>query len=109
MKLVFATILICLATIFSVAQDDHTTNSEERFANMRILPPVKVLDWNGRHIEYSFIDKVGIHFGHFDVDKDTSLDDTFIKEWKRGMWWMLYCVQDRHLYLIQRVRDGQIK
>jgi len=100
-------LLLCVCTVYS--QDDHTTNSEERFANMRILPPVKVLDWNGRHIEYSFIDKVGIHFGHFDVDKDTSLDDTFIKDWKNGLWWVLYCVQDRHLYLIQRVRDGQLK
>ena len=49
-----AIILLCVSTLYA---QDHTSNSEERFANMRILPPVKVLDWDGRHIEYSFIDK----------------------------------------------------
>ena len=77
-----AIILLCVSTLYA---QDHTSNSEERFANMRILPPVKVLDWDGRHIEYSFIDKVGIHFGHFDVDKDTSFDVDFTKDWKKGL------------------------
>ncbi len=50
------------------------------------------------------IDKVGIHFGHFDTDKDTSFDDTFIKDWKKGLWWMVYCIKDKHLYIVQRVK-----
>lgn len=58
MKVKWLLVLMCVFCANVAAQTcDHTSNSEERFANMRILPPVKVLDWDGRHIEYSFIDK----------------------------------------------------
>lgn len=96
-------------TAFSQTKCDHISDSRQRFEQMRIMPPVKILDWDGKRISYSFIDREGIAFGSFDVDADTTLDADFIKAWRKGEWWIVYCNADRHVYFIQRFNKQEGK
>ncbi len=86
---------------------DHTTTAKERFEAIRILPPVKIIYFDGRQLEYSHEDSRGIHLGSFKVDPDSSLPSEFGKKYRSEFWWILYCSKDGHLYAVQPV--GQIQ
>lgn len=97
-------ILLLVASVGIMAQAcDHTSNSAERFENMRILPPVQIISFERKTVVYTFSDKYTVYTGAFDVTDDTELDPAFAAEYKKGFWWILYCVKDRHLYVVRRM------
>lgn len=111
MKLPFALFTLILLPLVTSAQDvkcDHTSNSAARFENVRILPPVRVRNYDGQHIEYTFEDKDAVYAGTMLADKDTVMDADFPKEWRKHQWWLIFCVIDRHVYAVRRLDPKQI-
>lgn len=88
---------------------DHLTVSKERFEAIRLLPPVTVIYFDGRRIEYSYEDSRGIYLGSFLVDAKTELAAEFGKRYKSEPWWMLFCAKDRHLYSVHPLGPIQKK
>lgn len=89
---------------------DHTSDSFERFENMRLLPPVKILDANPvtRVIKYKVETKMEVRYGEFVLDADTKFEGHIWSDYK-GLWWVLYCRRDNHVYTLVKVNPEQIK
>jgi hypothetical protein len=88
---------------------DHTSNSAERFEAVRLLPPLKIRNFDLRNIEYTFEDKAGLHVGTVTANKDTVLPANIWKEYKSKHWWVLYCSKDGHAYTIVEVTSEQMQ
>jgi hypothetical protein len=88
---------------------DHTSNSAERFEHVRLLPPLKIKNFDPRRIEYLFEDKVGIHVGSLTADTATVMPKDIWKEYKSRWYWILYCDRDGYAYTIVEVAPGQMQ
>jgi hypothetical protein len=88
---------------------DHESNSAERFEAVRLLPPLKIRNFDLRNIEYTFEDKAGLHVGTITANKNTVLPPNIWKEYKSKFWWVLYCSKDGHAYTIVEVTPEQMK
>ncbi len=87
---------------------DHTSNSATRFENVRLLPPVKIKNFDPRRIEYLFEDRVGLHVGTLVADEATVMPKDIWREYKSRYYWILYCVLDGYVYTIVEVAPGQM-
>lgn len=88
---------------------DHLSTAKERFDHIRVLPPVKVLYFDGLTIEYSHEDRTGLYLGSFKISPSTKLPSDFGKTFKTVAWWMLYCSKDNHLYSAHPLAPEQRK
>lgn len=104
-------VMLVLTVVLTHAQDkklftcDHTTNSKTRFDNVRITPPVKIRAWNGKLLEVTYEDRLGVYAESFEADRESIIDFTKYE----GKWmWIMYCEKDRHLYLVTPVLPKQL-
>lgn len=88
---------------------DHVSDSAERFALVRIYPPVQVTYYDGQKIEFVFADKRGVYVHIMNVEETTVLASDFPKRWRQGLWWVIYCDRDKHIYSISRLSPGQVQ
>lgn len=88
---------------------DHTSNSSERFDQIRLLPPLKIKNFDPHSIEYLFEDRIGIHVGRLTADDTSVMPANVWKEYKDRWYWVLYCVNDGHIYTMVEVSPGQLK
>lgn len=110
----YLTLLLLLLISYScLAQEkethDHITSSMERFERMRILPPAKVTYYDGSKVEFSISTNNLVLIKSFEVSSDTIISNVFKKFWKEKLWWVIYCVDDNHLYTISEVDKNQLK
>jgi hypothetical protein len=102
MKILFATTILLLLSVFVCGQDcDHTSNSFRRFDNTRLLPMVKITVVDFTHIKFDHQEASGI----LTLDKETVGPAKFTK----GFYWILYCLKCKHVYTIVDVQPEQIK
>lgn len=102
MKVLLFILLFPLVLYAQEVKCDHITNAAVRFERMRIFPPLKITSWNGRQLIYHFEDTESIHVGEMTVSDDTVLPDDFGKDYRRGLWWIIWCINDMHIYAIRR-------
>ena len=77
---------------------------------MRMTPPSKVSYYDGFKMEFVYSDKQGVYLFNWDVPvKDAVISADFKKNWKTGLWFIIYCVKDNHIYAIARVDPKQLK
>lgn len=88
---------------------DHITTAKERFDATRLLPPIKIRNYDGRVIEYTYEDRLGVYVGSFAVEADTVLPADFGKKYRIGLWWVIYCIKDNHLYAVHELGPAQKK
>ena len=81
---------------------DHESSSKTRFDAMRILPPSK-LYYDGRTITATFKEGAEI----LNVDKLSVLH--IPPDYKSKMFWIVYDLCDRHVYVVDEVLRSQIK
>jgi hypothetical protein len=113
--------LVLLLVTFTRGQQacDHTSDSEERFSWMRILPPIDVLFFDNLTID--FRTGLVVHAHGLNVDSATRYADNFAKDYRKGKWWVIYCAKPtgrivdgkpeicNHVYVISAVAPGQIQ
>lgn len=99
---------------------DHTSNSATRFEQIRLLPPLKIKNFDLHNIEYLFADKIGLHVGSLTADGETAMPPNIWKEYKSKQYWILYCaafvrgpdgqmMTCGHIYTIVEVAPEQMK
>ncbi len=88
---------------------DHESNSAERFSHMRLLPPLKIKNFDPRRIEYLFEDKAGFHVGTLTADTATVMPKNIWKEYKAKYYWVLYCSLDGYVYTVTDVLPEQMQ
>jgi hypothetical protein len=88
---------------------DHTSNEASRFEVVRLLPPVKIRNFDLRNIEYTHEDKFGIHVGSLSANAESVFPPDIWKEYKNKFYWVLYCSICKHIYTIAEVTKEQIK
>lgn len=105
-------LLICILFLIvpTYAQDcDHTSNSSERFAQIRLLPPVRIRNYDPRNLEITHEDKSGVHAVTLNFDGTTVLSGDVGKTYAKKFWWILYCIKCHHVYTIVDVLPSQFK
>lgn len=88
---------------------DHTSDSFERFAMIRFLPPATITSYNAAEakIYYKVDTAKEIRLGSFDIEKDTVFDQN-LADGKTYVF-LIYCARDLHLYGVSKVNKDQIK
>lgn len=101
--------LLLLSAWQIAAQDkcDHVSDSIKRFENIRILPPARIVDYTGRQIEVVLKDARSIEVKTMFIDGDTALPKDFAKTYKKGEWWICFCIVEKKVYFIERVEKSQ--
>lgn len=107
--LAVAAVLVFSVCTFAQEKCDHSSSAKERFDHIRILPPVKILSYDGLTVEYSHEDRLGLHLGSVKISTDTKLPADFGKRYKGGPWWILYCLKDNHAYSVHELAAEQKK
>lgn len=110
--LVLSVFLLCPAVYGQTQKPDecdHRTNSKERFDNIRITQPAKVTYYDGRTIAFVTSDSKSVYLYTWDVPgKDVNLSADFKRNWKKGEWFIIYCVKENHIYAAGRVDPRQV-
>ena len=102
-------ILILALTAYAFGQHSHTDDSLQRFRLVRITAPAKITyvepNEKGSKLEYVSTDRNEIENGSFQITKDTAGDAIKAKE----IYWLIYCIEDRHLYGAYKLTPEQKK
>lgn len=88
---------------------DHTSSSADRFEVMRLLPPLRIRNFDLHNIEYTFEDRAGLHVGSLNADESTVMPANIWRQYKEKYWWILYCSKDGHIYTIVELTPDQIR
>lgn len=86
---------------------DHESNSAARFESVRLLPPLKIKNFDARSIEYLFEDRTGLHVGRLSLDEKTVMPANIWKEYKNKYYWVLWCTCG-YVYSIVEVDPRQM-
>lgn len=110
MKILSVSLLFLVAVAATAyGQDcDHKSNSAERFSHVRLLPPVRIRNFDLANIEYTHEDVKGIHIGSLTADDDTEMPGNIWKEFKSRIYWILFCSRCKHIYTMVEVLPQQI-
>jgi hypothetical protein len=103
MKLLLAILLLCNIGLCQ-QPCDHESNDDKRFAKIRLLPPVKITV-NGNTIETIHKDRFGTYIGNYAIDKDSIVP----KIDKGKLYWVLVCIECKHVYLAALLTPEQMK
>lgn len=91
---------------------DHESDSLDRFALIRLLPPAEIMSYNAAtgELHYKVNTAREIRLGSFIVEDGTAIDKAFQSgSYKGKHFWLLYCDHDKFLYSVSYVDPKQIK
>jgi hypothetical protein len=108
-------ILVFLAKAFgqdtgrNTGNHTHSENSFERFDNIRLRPPGKILNVerveSGTRIDVMFSTKNLLKYETLTLTKETKGDAVI----KGGMFWIYLCQEDGYVYAVYSLTDPQKK
>lgn len=85
---------------------DHRNNSIERFEDIRLLPALKISNYDPLHVEVVYGDKNGLAYKSLKMRPDSSVPKSVDKnKW----YWILYSQCDDTIEDIVPVLPGQLK
>lgn len=109
-------VILMAAFRFANAQDDHFTDSLERFDAMRVSPPVSITFWDGKRIEAVYIGSKETKAFTFNTDANSRLDITkdFKAKGSKEKFFIIYCSKNHgedvfFAYVVSRILPSQIK
>lgn len=88
---------------------DHTSDSWERFENLRIPAPVEFKHFEDNRLEYVHESRYYTKLGSFDINSKTHLPKDFKDNFKKGRYFVAYCVKDQYVYFVQPVNESKKK
>src|SRR5687767_14562367 len=97
---------IGLVATYAQVSCDHLSDSFERFANIRLLPPAKITYYDGRTVEYVMQNARETRIDKFEITPDTVIQ---VAPKKGDLVWMIFCIKDDHLYTIIPLTPAQSK
>lgn len=82
-------------------RDRHEGSNISQFEDLRVLPPVSILNFDGANVDYQIDDIHEMRVGNLKVDASTVLPKDFAAKYKKGHWWIAYCVKHGVILFIQ--------
>lgn len=86
---------------------DHSSNQKERFESIRLTPPVKILDWDGRTLNVKYEDRLRVEYITFTADKDSIIH--LPTDYKHGLFWVIFCLKDYYVYTVAELTPTQMR
>jgi hypothetical protein len=114
MRYLAHTLFLILAIVLSIsAQEpkptptpcDHDSNSKTRFENVRLTPPVRVLDWNGKELSVVYRDAHEVEYWTFIADSSSVIH--LDGDYKTQTVWILFCLKEHHIYTVVPLTEKQ--
>lgn len=117
LRLTLILVVVLMAPALASGQDDHRTDSLQRFELMRITPPVKIVYWDGKRIEAVYIGQKETKAFSFDADENSRLDiaKDFKAKGSTQTFLIIYCSKNHakdeqvfYPYVVSRILPSQI-
>ena len=103
-------LILCVAAFGQKEKQCRDLPAREFFLNLRMEAPAKFMDFSGNKIYYNVSTSNEIVTGlSIDVDDATVFPSGFEKDFKKGLWQIVFCADTRQVLVVYRIGHEKVK